>query len=426
MVPIDAALERLSGRIDWERRDRSKGWRVDLEPARDLVSRLGRPDQALQIVHVTGSKGKGSVASLIARGLMESGHRVGIYGSPHVETIHERVRIDGECIADAPFAAAITAALDAWEAAEAEGTPAAEASWFDIVTVAGLVAFRDAGVDWAVLEVGLGGRLDSTNVIDPPEVAVVTNIELEHTAILGDTRAKIAAEKGGILKAGSAFVTGCAPGSEAAAVLVEMARDRSIKTVFAYESADLTFEARNVRVARAALEALNQRAAGAGYRLADSSIAAARLPGRMERRTLRHGSLVVPVFLDGAHVESSVASALAEARALETGKVCAVIAIHGDKEPVALLRPLAAYSAAVDRLIATTIPSSGVHRSPAEVAAAARGLGIDVQEASDPSQALAAASRWAEEVGQPAWIFGTGSLYLAGALRPLTLPIGAR
>ncbi len=423
VTPFEAALERLTGRIDWERRDRTKGWRVDLEPARDLVSRLGRPDRAYRIVHVAGSKGKGSVASLIARGLMAAGHRVGAYGSPHVETIHERVRIDGVPIEDGPFAVAITSVLDAVEAAEAEGTPAAEASWFDIVTVAGLAAFRDAGVDWAVLEVGLGGRLDSTNVIDPPEVAVVTNIELEHTAILGDTHGKIAAEKGGILKAGSAFVTGCRPGSEAAEVLCSIARKHSMEPVFANESGDRTFEERNVRIAAAALDALGRNVGGRRYSLSEAAIAEARLPGRMEQRILRHGEHAVPVILDGAHVEASVAGALAEGRRLQAGKVSVIVAIHSDKDPVALLRPLAVGEGPgqVDQLIATTIPNSGVHRAPAEIVGAARELGLDAVKAPDPAAAMLLAGQWAVEAGGGAWILGTGSLYLAGALRPLTV-----
>ena len=194
---LQGTLARLDARIDWERRDRSAGWRVDLDPIHDLLVRTGRPDRGFRICHVAGSKGKGSVASLIAAGLRRAGRRVGVYASPHVERIHERIALDGTPIDDAGLVRALTAALDAVEEAERDGGAAAGASWFDIVTAAALCAFRDAGVDWAVLEVGLGGRLDSTNAIDPPALAVVMTIALEHTAILGSTLAEIAAEKGG-------------------------------------------------------------------------------------------------------------------------------------------------------------------------------------------------------------------------------------
>ena len=136
-----------------------------------------------------------------------------------------------------------------WQRPRRPGRAGAEASWFDLVTLAGLWAFREAGVDWAVLEVGLGGRLDSTNVIDPPEVAVVTTIALEHTAILGDTLAAIAQEKGGIVKPGSRLVTGTPPGGEAHAVLAGIAEAQGVEHRVAWSEADRTFEEANVTVA---------------------------------------------------------------------------------------------------------------------------------------------------------------------------------
>ncbi len=126
--------------------------------------------------------------------------------------------LQGDDVDEATLARALTHALDAYEAARREQSAAAEATWFDLLTSAAFLIFRDAGVDWAVVEVGLGGRLDSTNIVFG-EVAVVTNIELEHTEILGKTRAAIAGEKIGILKQGAVLVTTLPPGDEAGRVL---------------------------------------------------------------------------------------------------------------------------------------------------------------------------------------------------------------
>ena len=159
--------------------------RVGLEPARDLAARLGDPQKAFRAVHVAGSKGKGSVSALIEAGLAHAGLNVGRYGSPHVERVTERVSLGATTSTTDTLAAALTEALDAYEAARRDGTAAADATWFDLLTFAAFLIFREAGVGWAVVEVGLGGRLDSTNIVDG-EIAVVTNIGLEHTEILGD------------------------------------------------------------------------------------------------------------------------------------------------------------------------------------------------------------------------------------------------
>ena len=417
---LDAALARLEARIDWERRDRSAGWRVDLAPIRDLVERAEWPCRSHRTCHVAGSKGKGSVASLIAAGLGRAGFRTGVFSSPHVERVHERIRVDGRPVDDAALAAALEEALEVVERAEAEGSAGAAASWFDIVTLAAFCAFRRAGVDWAVVEVGLGGRLDSTNVIDPPELAVVTTIELEHTAILGDTHAAIAAEKGGIIKRGSRLVTGTPSESDAGAVLAGLAAGHGVPHDVAWSAEDRTFEQANVRVARAALDALGDGTPGvAGDLLGPSEIAAARLPGRME--WFEVGG--VAVLLDGAHVASSVARALSEAVSSGPGPWAAVVAVHGEKGLAELLAPLA--RAGVERVLATTVPGSGVHHPAAAIGAAAGELGLEHEVHEAPEGALESALRWAGSraatcgAGEEPRVIGTGSLYLAGALRPL-------
>ena len=144
---LAAALARLNERINWERRDRSAGMRVSVAPMRDLLRLLDQPERSARCIQVAGSKGKGSVAALIASGLTASGRRVGCYSSPHVDRMHERIRIDGKPIDDEPFAAALEQVLAAREDGEQAGTDAGEASWFDLVTATALVAFRAAQVD---------------------------------------------------------------------------------------------------------------------------------------------------------------------------------------------------------------------------------------------------------------------------------------
>ena len=204
-IGLVEAMARLDALTDWERRPR-RTMRVGLAPMLDLAARLGDPHRAFRSIHVAGTKGKGSVSALIEAALARAGLAVGRYGSPHVERVNERVSVGGRDVDDRTLARGLARALDAYEAARRERTAAAEATWFDLLTAAAFVIFREAGVEWAVVEVGLGGRLDSTNVV-AGEIAVVTNIGLEHTEILGGTRGAIAGEKVGILKPGAVLVT---------------------------------------------------------------------------------------------------------------------------------------------------------------------------------------------------------------------------
>ncbi len=431
-------LERLEARINWERKDRSKGWRVDLAPIEDLVARAGFPSRGYGLCHIAGSKGKGSVANLIAAGLARAGQRVGVFGSPHVEEINERIRIDGQSISGEALGVALTAALQLVADAEEAGSVGAEASWFDIVTLAGLLAFREARVDWAVLEVGLGGRLDSTNVIEAPDLSVVTSIALEHTAILGDTLAAIAREKGGIVKAGTMLVTGTPPDGEAHGVLAEIAAVHAVEHVVAWSDADRTFEEANARVARVALDHLGRRVEGlSGELLTPEVMAGARLPGRMEWFEPDG----IAVLLDGAHVASSMELALDEALSKRAEPWCAVVAIHAEKNAAELVAPMARRG--LRRVFATTVPGSGVHHPAAAVAEAAAAEGLEVEAYDRPQEALEAALGWAlgwarsgspdpaqgpahgqaagpgEGLarGGPGCVMVTGSLYLVGALR---------
>jgi dihydrofolate synthase / folylpolyglutamate synthase len=163
-----------------------------------LDETLGSPHRSFRSVHVGGTNGKGSVALKISEGLRAEGFRVGLYTSPHISSVRERIRIDGEMIAEKDLAGHLS---------DLFRKPKETYSYFDILTAAAFLHFRKNEVDWAVVEVGLGGRLDATNVI-LPEMAVITSIGYDHMEILGDTLEKIAREKGGIAKPGVPLIAG--------------------------------------------------------------------------------------------------------------------------------------------------------------------------------------------------------------------------
>lgn len=174
-------------------------YKPGLERMEALMSDMGHPHSRLRCVHIAGTNGKGSTSSMIAAGLMNAGERVGLYTSPHLIDWRERIRIDGEEI-DCDYVAE-------WVTRYQRALEQICPSYFEALTALAFCYFADKQVDWAVIECGLGGRLDSTNIITP-RLSVITNIGLDHTAILGDTRQQIAAEKAGIIKEGIPCIVG--------------------------------------------------------------------------------------------------------------------------------------------------------------------------------------------------------------------------
>ena len=179
--------------------------RLGLERIRELLDRLGRPQDRLKFVHVAGTNGKGSTCAFTASILAEAGFKTGLFTSPYVETFHERIRVNGRNISDEDLTAATLRVRECAEAMETEGGE--HPTEFELMTAVALVHFAHVGCDIVVLEVGLGGRLDSTNVIAAPEVAAIVSIALDHTNLLGNTLAEIAHEKAGIVKEGSTVVS---------------------------------------------------------------------------------------------------------------------------------------------------------------------------------------------------------------------------
>jgi dihydrofolate synthase/folylpolyglutamate synthase len=197
----------------------ARGQRFGLERSTRLVGLLGRPDRALRVIHVAGTNGKGSVCAMIDAGLRAEGKTVGFHSSPHLVEFTERYKINGQLIEQQKFAEIVAHVKQGVDAMAAESNDQLLATLFEAATAIAFCAFKDAGVEWAVIETGLGGRLDATNVVEP-ELTVITPISLDHQDKLGHDLASIAGEKAGILKAGSKAVF-CRQEPEAAEVLAE-------------------------------------------------------------------------------------------------------------------------------------------------------------------------------------------------------------
>lgn len=415
MDVLDVALERLDRLINWERRDRG-GMDRSLDPVLDVLERVGDPQDAWPSVLVAGTKGKGSVCALVAAALERAGLRVGVYASPHVERVTERVRIEGHEVAREELARALEEVLEARGGAVLAESPGAKATWFDLMTAAAFLLFAQKEVDWAVVEVGIGGRLDSTRSVQAA-VSVVTNVDLEHTATLGETRAEIAAEKGAVIAAGGVLVTGVSATDdpEVWPVLEALAAEAGGRLLSVPQRGD--HQTRNRALAEAVLNELGRLGAvsAAGEPLWRSfldaeAVAAARLPGRAERFDVGG----VKVVLDCGHVASSAELLLEELeRDPELGKKPKlVIALGVEKDAFRLLK---AFAGRVDRCLCTTA-SEGRLLDPRDLAEFAHRAGHDPEAWEDPLEALREVVSDAREAG--GWVLVFGSFYLAGQLRP--------
>jgi len=418
---LAAVVERLDALINWERRKRTAATRFSLEPARDLCARLGDPQRRMRAVHVAGSKGKGSTSALVAAGLRAAGLAEALYTSPHVVHLRERLKLRGRDVGAGLLADCLERSLDARAQALEQGTPAGDATWFDLLTASCFLAAAQQGCAWLVAECGLGGRLDSTNVVDG-EVCVITNIELEHQSVLGSTRALIAAEKAGILKRGCTLVTGVPAEDEAGLVIAARARELEVAVLRPLEARWMTatIEERNRVLAGSVLDELGRRGCvGAGGEPLDARLLSpavrldARLPGRLEWFSM-HG---VPVALDGGHVPESVRDALRDllAQSGASARPVVILGLARDKNLPGILK---AVSEAADRVVCTSV-GSDLHFTPSEIAQEAAQAGLVAETATTPRTALGRALTLARNGG---WVVATGSLYLASSLRPYLTP----
>jgi dihydrofolate synthase/folylpolyglutamate synthase len=398
-----------------------------LDRIRTMVDLLGSPQLSYPTIHLTGTNGKTSVARMVTALLVAEGLRVGTYTSPHLTRVNERMSWDGDPIPDDALAEALETV------ATVEPHLAEAPSYFEIVTAAALHWFADIAVDVAVVEVGLGGTWDATNVVHG-EVAVITNISIDHVEYLGPTREGIAADKAGIIEAGATLVLGetdpaLVPLFEARQPSTVVRRDRdfelranrlahggrlvTVRTPRAqYEEVFLALhgahQADNAAIALATAEAFLDRALDGAT--VEEAFATVRSPGRLE--VVRHQPLVL---LDGAHNVAG-AHALADALAEEFvgGPRTLVVGLLQGKDPLEMLGALRVVES--QRLVCCR-PPSGRALEPSEIAAAAYELGLDVDQVEVIDDVGAAVRDAVANAGADGQVVVTGSLYVVGAAR---------
>ena len=375
---------------------------LGLDRMRAILDRLDAPDRRLgRIVHVGGTNGKGSTVAMIAALATAAGQRVACYTSPHLSCLRERIVIDGAMISEPAIIAAAARVRDAG----GDGL-----TFFEQITAIAMRAIADAEVDVSVIEVGLGGRLDATNVV-LPAVAVVTGVALDHEAILGGSLAAIAAEKAGIWKPGRPAIVGASGLPEAVPALIEAARTAGAPVTVIDAAAIAAVppvglpgahQRRNAAAAIAAIRALQ-------LPIVPAALACVQHPGRFELVTSPLAG-VSHLILDGAHNPHG-AAALAEALRERGERPALIISVSADKDVPAIAAQLAP---AVCGVVATRYQQERA-MEPAALAKVFAQLGVAAASAPDLRAALEAAASYR------APIVIAGSLFLVGEARTLLL-----
>ena len=434
------ALRHLQQRDDWERTgSAADAARWDLRRMHSLLARLDDPHLGRRTVHVAGSKGKGSTAAMIESVLRAAGHSTGLYTSPHLHRFVERIAIAGEPIDEAGFGRLMGELSPQIEAEDTDGTYGA-VSTFEALVALAFLAFRERTVDWQVLEVGLGGRLDATNVFDQKEVCVITPIGLEHTAILGDTVAQIAGEKAAIITPGTTVVM--APQRESAAevvrrvcaerdaTLIEVAQSCQLSRTgqsaegqeFSLRTGRATYKLRlpllgshqlqNAATAVLALEALAPHGVEIDGATVRKGIEAMRWHCRIE--VIHHRPLVIA---DGAHNRDSVRALATTVREdLGRSDVVLVAGCSNDKDVDALAEELAP-------IASQAIVTRSRHRRAAEPRSVGRAFaekGLPVAAEEPVGAAVDVALAMAEPGGT---VVVCGSLFVAAEAREHVLGV---
>jgi dihydrofolate synthase / folylpolyglutamate synthase len=401
---------------------------LSLERLARLLADLGHPERRLPpTIHVAGTNGKGSTVAFLRAMLEADGKRVHTYTSPHLVRFNERIRLAGELIGDD----ALTAYLEEVERVN-DGRPI---TYFEVTTAAAFLAYARIPADALLLEVGLGGRFDATNVIDRPAATAISRISYDHRQFLGDSIEGIAAEKAGILKPGVRAVFAPQPVASVTRVFEEQSRAVGARPVrwsvertpggFRFDSEDRALDLpppgllgahqyTNAGLALAAIGGLPYRLPGEALR---RGIAAVEWPGRLQRLTRGPLAARLPqgweLWLDGGHNDSAgeVLAAQADAWSADGRPLLAVYGMLTTKRPDEFLAPLAPY---VKGLRAVHIPGEEASLGADEAAAAARAAGIADSAAAD-DVATAIGALVARQNG-PARILICGSLYLAGSV----------
>ena len=380
------------------------GSRPGLERITQLLEAVGNPQDSLKYVHVAGTNGKGSVCAMTAKILESAGYKVGLYTSPFVLSFRERIQINGKFIPKRALAALAKKLIDT-------GIVVTE---FEFITALAFMYFKSQRCDFVVLETGLGGRLDATNVIKMPLVCVITSISLDHTSVLGDTVEQITAEKCGIIKEGCKVVSS-AQSEQAMSVIKQKAKDvivpAAYKTLqsdfdgqrFIYKDKEYTTALLGEHQIENAITAI-ETVKASGINISECNISEGLQkvfhPARME--LIRKEPLL---SLDGAHNPSG---AKALEKLIKGKKLCAIVGVMADKDYGQVLECTAPH---FEKIVTVTVKENPRSLSAEELAAAVKPYNNNVCAAESYEQAI-------KMIGnEPCVVYG--SLYLASAIRPL-------
>lgn len=389
-----------------------------------LLDALGNPQDDLPpVIHIAGTNGKGSTQAMVRAGLEAAGLRVHAYTSPHLARFHERIRVAGQLIQEAD----LSAVLDECYAANG----GENITYFEITTCAALLAFSRAPADYTLLEVGLGGRLDATNVIARPKITAITPVSIDHQQFLGDTIGKIAFEKAGIIKRGVPCVV--SRQEDEGLTVIEDVAERVAAPLLAYgqqwhvgpdrdrmtyqdDSGLLDLPRPNLpgehQIMNAGTAIAILRYLGFGSEVCEAAISRAEWPARMQRLDTSVLTTVAPnaeIWLDGGHNPAAGQALATHMRSLPKRPTFLICGMLNTKDIEGYLAPLAKVS---DGLVAISIPDEA-NTLPADVTAeAARRVGFEARTASDVRAALSDIASQSPE----ARVLICGSLYLAGAV----------
>lgn len=399
-----------------------------------LLDALGSPEKHLPpVIHIAGTNGKGSVTATMRAILEASGKRCHVYTSPHLVSFNERIRLgtDGQYVSDPVL-------FDALQRCE-EANGGAEITFFEITTAAALLLFAEHPADVVLLEVGLGGRLDATNVIDEPLVSVITPVSMDHEKFLGDDLAVIAGEKAGIIKHGIPVVAAEQDPDALKVIERQAARNKTRVAVFGQDFISQLDQGRMTYQDEDGLLDLPQPVLGGSHQFANAALALAALkaasllpgeeeiavglksvnwPGRLQ--PLTHGPLVdlcpqgAEVWLDGGHNPSAgvtVAQFMGEQEERSPHPLYLISGMLTTKDPVGFFRP---FDGLVRHVATVPISTTATARSPEDLADLARCAGLEATPFPSLDAALADVAACAAEDGEPPRILICGSLYLAG------------
>ena len=423
---------RYAGALYYLNKIQGETGKLSLDSIRRVIERAPFARGGARYVQVAGTNGKGSTAHYIAAILQAAGWRVGLFTSPHLQDVRERIRFNGRPISRAAFARSVSAVHDLCAPLLAAGGIANLPTFFETLFLAALHHFSGRRADWVVLEVGLGGRLDATSTV-APEVSLITNIAMDHMDILGGTLAAIAGEKAGIARAGVPIVSGCPPRSTAARVIRARARAKGAPLIEAFApprrlevekkrggfdcryvgaSHEYRFrvtqrgrhQTRNAAMAVAAVDALRESGWSIGDNAVRAGIRAMFIPARIERLGGRPA-----VILDGGHNRAGIRVLVEYLREENIRGFTLLFGVLRDKQYPGMARMLAPLAANV----VLCAPDSPRALPPAELARYFPGKTCRIEP--DPARALAVAKKFKRT------IIGCGSLYLVGGIRAIAL-----